>query len=66
MGDELFLSGGSTAVRALLDPLDSGEVEYKFRVKSVSCSYKLSSSKGRGWVEVASDQSSGIHALRDR
>ena len=30
VGDELFLSGGSIAVRALLDLHGPGEVEYKF------------------------------------
>ena len=30
VGDELLLSGGLTAVRALLDLLGAGEVEYKF------------------------------------
>lgn len=59
VGDELLLSGGSTSVRALLDLLGVGEVEYKSRL--VSCSGESLSlkepRKGSGWVEVASDQS---------
>ena len=62
VGDKLLLSGGSTSVRALLDLLGAGEVEYKFRPVLVSCSGESLSlkepRKGRSWVEVASDQSS--------